>query len=69
MSLLRKLDPEMAERVPDAHKIVGTRNVLVPGYAEVNDLTVWRTATRNLSAIVTAVDALLAEVGPPGSAS
>lgn len=62
---LRKEDSETAERVPGVHRIVGMRNVLIHGYAEINDLTVWRTATGDLDALVTAVDALLIEAGPP----
>lgn len=69
MSVLRSLDPGTADLVPNVHKIVGMRNILIHGYAEVNNLTVWRTATENLDELVTAVDALLAEAGPPGSAT
>lgn len=69
MSQFRKLDPATADRVPDMHRIVGMRNTLIHGYAEVNDLTIWRTATENLDKLVSAVDALLAEAGPPGSTS
>lgn len=69
MTQLRSVDPATADRVPNVHKIVGMRNVLIHGYATVNDLTVWRTATQNLDELVTAVDELLAEAGPPGSAS
>ena len=29
---LRKVDPESASRVPNVHKIIGMRNVLVHGY-------------------------------------
>lgn len=65
MSVLRKEDSVTAERVPGVHRIVGMRNVLIHGYAEINDLTVWRTATGDLNALVTAVDALLIEAGPP----
>ncbi|MBC7278282.1 MAG: DUF86 domain-containing protein [Nocardioides sp.] len=65
MSILRKEDSETAERVPGVHRIVGMRNVLIHGYAEINDLTVWRTATGDLDALITAVDALLIEAGPP----
>ena len=64
-SVLRKEDSETAERVPGVHRIVGMRNVLIHGYAEINDLTVWRTATGDPNALVTAVDALLIEAGPP----
>ena len=65
MSVLRKLDPPTAGRVPNVHKIVGMRNILIHGYAEVNNLTVWRTATEDLGGVITAAEALLAEAGPP----
>lgn len=69
MSVLRNLDPETADRVPNVHRIVGMRNILIHGYAEVNNLTVWRTATENLDEVVLAADALLAEAGPPAGAT
>jgi uncharacterized protein with HEPN domain len=47
----------------ELEKIVGTRHILIHGYAEVNDLTVWRAATEELGDVVTAVDALLEEAG------
>lgn len=65
MSVLRNVDPETADRVPNLHRIVGMRNVLIHGYAEVNDLTVWRTVTEHVDEVVRAADDLLAEVGPP----
>lgn len=66
MNALRRVDPDTADRVPNVHRIIGMRNVLIHGYAEVNDLTVWRAATENLSEVVTAADALLDEAGRPG---
>jgi uncharacterized protein with HEPN domain len=41
------------------------RNVLIHGYAEISDLTVWRTATGDLQSLAEVVEALLAEAGPP----
>ncbi|GGR40130.1 DUF86 domain-containing protein [Nocardioides luteus] len=67
MSVLRKEDPDTAARVPEVHKIIGMRNVLIHGYAEISNLTVWRTATGDLQSLVEAVDALLIEAGPPAS--
>lgn len=67
MSVLRNVDPETATRPPDVHKIIGMRNVLIHGYTEVNDLTVWRAATQNLDGLLTAADGLLEEAGPPPS--
>ncbi len=65
LNVLRRVDPETAGRVPEVHRIIGMRNVLIHGYAEVNDLTVWRTATENLDELVRAVELLLEEAGPP----
>lgn len=65
MSRLRRVDPETAARVPNVHRIIGMRNILIHGYAEVNNLTVWRAATGDLDELVTAVESLLAEAGRP----
>ncbi len=67
MSELRRVDPDTAELVPNVHRIIGMRNVLIHGYAQVNNLTVWRAATENLDEVVRAVDELLTETGQPGS--
>lgn len=69
MSVLRNLDPDTAKRVPNIHKIVGMRNILIHGYAEVNNLTVWRTAAEDLDEVVASLELLLAEAGPPGNAT
>jgi uncharacterized protein with HEPN domain len=62
---LRKAAPELAERVPDVHKIIATRNVLVHGYTEVNSTIVWQAATQAVPRLIPALEALLAEVAPP----
>lgn len=67
MSALRKHDPATAGRVPDAHKMIGMRNILIHGYAQVNNATVWQAATKDPSEAVAIVQALLAEFGPPGT--
>lgn len=69
MNVLRTVDPETASRVPDVHRIVGMRNVLIHAYAEVNDLTVWQTANSDLDALIRAIEELLAEAGPPSEDS
>lgn len=59
MGALRRTDPETADRVPNIHRIIGMRNILIHGYARVNNVTVWRAATENLDDVVLAVEALL----------
>jgi uncharacterized protein with HEPN domain len=67
MNVLRRLDPATADRVPNAHRMVGMRNILIHGYAQVNNETVWRAATTDLGEVVEIVRALLDKVGPPGA--
>lgn len=61
---LRKAAPELAERIPDVHKIIATRNVLVHGYTEVNSTIVWQAATQAIPRLIPTLDALLNEVAP-----
>ncbi|MFI5427659.1 DUF86 domain-containing protein [Aeromicrobium sp. UC242_57] len=65
MSKLRRVDTHTTELIPNVHKIIGMRNILIHGYAQVNDQTVWRTATENLDEIVASVDVLLEKLGRP----
>ena len=62
---LRKVDPESASRMPNVHKIIGMRNVLVHGYTEVNSTIVWLAATKAIPELIPVLEALLAEVAPP----
>jgi uncharacterized protein with HEPN domain len=43
----------------------GFRNVLIHGYAAVNDARVWQITETSLPNLRAAVSALLAELGPP----
>lgn len=65
LNALRRIDPATAARVPGAHRIIGMRNILIHGYAQVNDLTVWRAATTKLNEVVEVADALIAETEHP----
>ncbi|MFZ1410603.1 MAG: HepT-like ribonuclease domain-containing protein [Micropruina sp.] len=61
---LRKAAPDLAARIPDVHKIIATRNVLVHGYTEVNSTIVWQAATQAIPGLIPTLEALLAEVAP-----
>ncbi|ANZ37739.1 hypothetical protein BBK82_18430 [Lentzea guizhouensis] len=39
---LSKVDPELAALVPDLARIVAFRNILIHGYASVDDALVWQ---------------------------
>jgi uncharacterized protein with HEPN domain len=47
LNRLQRSAPGLAARVPDLAKAVAFRNLLIHGYAIVDDGTVWRTETRN----------------------
>lgn len=62
---LRKVAPELAERVPDLRKIVATRNILVHGYTQVDSTIVWQAATQAVPALIPILESILSEVAPP----
>ncbi len=59
---LRRTAPDTAERVPGLRDAVGLRNVLIHGYAEINDLRVYDTAINDVPSLVKVLTVLLAEV-------
>ena len=56
---LREDYPEVLNRIPDAEKIIGFRNVLVHGYDIIEDATVWSAIENNLPALLEEVRILL----------
>ncbi len=63
LSQLAKLDPVLANRIPDLLQIVAFRNQLIHGYATVNPGTVWNIAQQALPVLVASVQQLLDELG------
>ena len=57
----RQLDPDIAERLPELHDVVGMRNRLVHGYFTINDRTVWSTAQESVPSLQEKVARLLEE--------
>jgi len=57
--------PKLANRIPDLPAIVAFRNILIHGYASVDDAIVWRNVRENLPALRATVVAMLDELGPP----
>jgi uncharacterized protein with HEPN domain len=62
---LARLDAETAARIPDMPRIVAFRNILVHGYALLDHDLVWNVIDEHLPGLVSALDTLLAELGPP----
>lgn len=58
LNTLRKIDPHVAEQVPDLHRIIGLRNVLIHGYAVVDNTIVWSAVTDRVPEIILTVQRL-----------
>ena len=65
LSQLSKLDPAMAGRIPEHRQIIAFRNVLIHGYAALDNRRVWREAEQGLPHLARVIDLLLAEAKPP----
>ena len=65
LNRLSKEAPDLANRVPNLARIVGFRNVLIHGYAVIDDGRVWEIVTTLLPSLRATVTALLTELGPP----
>lgn len=65
LNRLRRGDPDIAAMVPDLARIVAFRNVLVHGYASIDDEIVWEAATSRVGGLIEVLDQLLNGVGPP----
>ena len=61
LTKLRKLDAATAALLADLPRIVGFRNVLVHGYADVDDKIVWGVVEANIAPLIRDLDRLLAQ--------
>ena len=63
LTQLRRLDPELAARIPELRGVIAFRNNLIHGYSQIDDYEVWRAIEHDLPALCARVTALLAELG------
>lgn len=61
VSQLAKIDAIVAARLPDHRRLIDFRNVLVHGYADVDDVLVWGLIDTSLLHLLTAVRDLTRE--------
>lgn len=61
LSQLAKSHADMAAQVPELPRIVAFRNILIHGYANVDDALVWQVLTDKLPQLEAAVRTMLAE--------
>ena len=52
---LRKVDPETAARIPELHRAVALRHVLIHGYANVDNNIVWGVVRQHLDPLLLAL--------------
>lgn len=62
LNRLAKSDPELADRIPDLPQVVAFRNLLIHGYAIIDDKAVWRIVEGDLPTLRSHVAALLADL-------
>jgi len=61
LTQLRRVDPETAGMIPDLPRVVAFRNVLIHGYATVDDRVVWGVIEGRVDALIGTLTALLAD--------
>jgi len=59
LNQLAKVSPEMAAAIPEYQRIIAFRNILIHGYADVDDALVWGIVEGKLPGLMNAVHALL----------
>jgi len=68
LSQLSKIEPQTAEHIPRLRQIIAFRNILVHGYASVDDENVWRIVHNDLPRLIGTIDVILGgENGPEPS--
>lgn len=55
---LARRDPALADRIPEYRRLIAFRNVLIHGYADVDDVLVWGLIDSKLAQLLAAIRAL-----------
>lgn len=63
LNRLSQVDAPVAAQVVDLPRIVAFRNVLIHGYATIDDAIVWEVATERIGALARVLAGLLDELG------
>lgn len=63
LNKLSKVAPDLAVKIPELRRIVAFRNLLIHGYASVDDVVVWRAAKDELPKLRKHISELLAGLG------
>jgi uncharacterized protein with HEPN domain len=68
LNQLSRIAPGLAAQVPDIGRIIAFRNILIHGYAIVDDEIVWRATGENLPDLRAKLEFLLRDASAAGSA-
>jgi len=63
LNQLSKVDPDLAEKIPDISQIIAFRNQLIHGYAKIKASTVWTVIEGSLPILLKSVNDLLDGLG------
>lgn len=61
LAQLHKTDPSLASRITDLRRIVNFRNLLIHGYADVDDKLVWNIVETKLPTLKREIESLLSD--------
>jgi len=59
LARIRRVDPTLFERIGDAEKIVGLRNIIAHGYDVVDDAILWNAYVEKIPLLQSSVNTLL----------
>jgi len=63
LNRIKRFAPETYNKIPDADRIIGFRNILVHGYDIVSDQLVWQIIQSHLSDLINSCNTLLSTEG------
>ena len=64
LARLARLDPETASRISEYRRIIAFRNILIHGYAQIDERLVWGVLEARLPTLAQEVSSLLGEQAP-----
>jgi len=59
LNRIRKIDEDLLEQIPDYHRIIGFRNILIHGYDMVDEKIVWNAVKNHLPALIENISHLM----------
>jgi uncharacterized protein with HEPN domain len=67
LNQLSRIAPQLVDQIPEAPRIIAFRNILIHGYAVLDQQIVWRVIQDHLPPLAAAVERLLKSAPPPSA--